>query len=139
MPDPGKPDKTPTMSPGERAAQTATRWAGSTVAASVAMLFIVIWFATGPAFHWSDTWQLVMNTTSSIVTFLMVFLIQRSQNKDTLAVHLKLNELLAAVEGASKRIVNVEDLSEAELLSLKERYQRWVDTVAAEHAARGAA
>jgi low affinity Fe/Cu permease len=103
------------------------------------MLFIVIWFATGPVFHWSDTWQLVMNTTSSIVTFLMVFLIQRSQNKDTLAIHLKLNELLAAVEGASKRIVSVEDLSEAELLSLKARYQQWVDTVVAEQSARGAA
>jgi low affinity Fe/Cu permease len=139
MPDAGKRDKKPTMSPGERAAQAATRWAGSTVAASVAMVFIVIWFATGPVFHWSDTWQLVMNTTSSIVTFLMVFLIQRSQNKDTLAIHLKLNELLAAVEGASKRIVSVEDLSEAELLSLKARYQQWVDTVVAEQSARGAA
>lgn len=62
---------------------------------------------TGPVFHWSDTWQLVMNTVSSVVTFLMVFLIQRSQNKDALAMHVKLNEIVAAVEGASNRIVNV--------------------------------
>lgn len=85
---------------------------------------------TGPVFHWSDTWQLVMNTVSSVVTFLMVFLIQRSQNKDALAMHVKLNEIVAAVEGASNRIVNVEDLSEAELKRLQERYQRIAERMA---------
>jgi len=123
-------------SAGELVAQMVTRWAGSTGAFAVAVLFVVIWAASGPAFRWSEIWQLVMNTVSSVVTFLMVFLIQRSQNKDTLAIHLKLNELITAVEGASKRIVAIEDLSEIELQGLKERYQRLVDEVAAEQTER---
>ena len=90
----------------------------------------MVWAVTGPVFHYSDTWQLVMNTASSIVTFLMVFLIQRSQNKDALAMHVKLNEIVKAVEGASNRIVNVEDLSETELLRLQGRYQTLAKTVA---------
>ena len=90
----------------------------------------MFWAATGPVFHYSDTWQLVMNTASSIVTFLMVFLIQRSQNKDALAMHVKLNEIVKAIEGASNRIVNVEDLSEAELQRLQGRYQTLAKRVA---------
>jgi low affinity Fe/Cu permease len=114
----------------ERLAQTASRWTGSTAAFLLAALAVMVWAASGPIFRWSDTWQLVMNTTSSIVTFLLVFLIQRSQNKDALAIHLKLNEIIAAMEGASKRVVNVEDLSETELQRLKEYYQRLVDGIA---------
>jgi low affinity Fe/Cu permease len=85
---------------------------------------ILIWLITGPMFHFSDTWQLVINTTSSIVTFLMVFLIQRAQNKDALAVQLKLNEIVAALEGASNRLISVEDLSEQDLKVLNIHYQR---------------
>jgi low affinity Fe/Cu permease len=75
-------------------------------------------------FHFSDTWQLVINTGTTIVTFLMVFLIQRSQNKDAVALHLKLNELVAAVQGASNRLINVEDLSESEVRMLHRHYGR---------------
>jgi low affinity Fe/Cu permease len=124
------------MSFGERLAQAVTRWTGSTTAFSIAAISVLVWGAAGPAFHWSDTWQLIMNTASSIVTFLMVFLIQRSQNKDTLAIHVKLNELLTSVEGASKGLVSVEDLSETELHVLKTRYQRLVDEVSAEQFSR---
>ena len=84
----------------------------------------VAWLISGPFFRYSDTWQLVMNTISSIVTFLMVFLIQRSQNKDTMAMHLKLNEIIAAVQGASNRLINVENLSEDEVRKLHERYEK---------------
>src|SRR6201990_1747453 len=78
-------------------------------------LVIVVWAVTGPVFHFSDTWQLVINTGTTIVTFLMVFLIQRAQNKDSRAMQLKLNEIVAAMEGASNRLINVEDLSEEEI------------------------
>jgi low affinity Fe/Cu permease len=108
----------------QRFAQLSTRWTGSTPAFAIALAMVALWASAGPVFHYSDTWQLVMNTASSVVTFLMVFLIQRSQNKDSLAVHVKLNEIIKAVEGASNRIVNVEDLSESELQKLQERYQR---------------
>ena len=84
--------------------------------------------AVGPLFRFSDTWQLVINTGTTIITFLMVFLIQRAQNKDSLAIHLKLNELVAALEGASNRLIDVEDLSEAELKVLRRFYRglsRW--------------
>jgi low affinity Fe/Cu permease len=110
-------------SPVQRFAQAVTKWTGSTPAFAAAVGAVLVWAATGTLFDWSDTWQLVMNTASSIVTFLMVFLIQRSQNKDALAVHVKLNEIVKAVAGASNNIVNVEDLSESELLRLQERYQ----------------
>ena len=108
----------------QRLARAVARWTGSTPAFAIALCIVVGWGMTGPIFHYSDTWQLIMNTTSSIVTFLMVFLIQRSQNKDSLAMHVKLNEIIQAIEGASNRIVNVEDLSESELEQLQARYQR---------------
>ena len=130
-----RPTKRP-VSSGERLAQAVTRLAGSTVAFSIATAAVAIWAATGPFFRWSDTWQLVMNTASSIVTFLMVFLIQRSQNKDTLAMHLKLNEIITAIGPSSKEIVSVEDLSEPELQKIKERYQRAVDRITAEQVSR---
>jgi low affinity Fe/Cu permease len=107
-----------------------TKWTGSTPAFATALGAVLVWGITGPVFHYSDTWQLVMNTASSIVTFLMVFLIQRSQNKDALAMHVKLNEIVKAIAGASNRIVNVEDLSEGELQRLQERYQALAKRVA---------
>jgi len=101
-----------------------TRWTGSSTAFGLACGVIIAWAALGPIFGFSDTWQLVINTGTTIVTFLMVFLIQRSQNKDSLALQLKLNELVAAIEGASNRLIDVEDLSEEELHVLHKFYQR---------------
>ena len=100
-----------------------TNWAGSSWAFAIAVLVVLVWLVTGPFFHYSDTWQLVINTGTTIVTFLMVFLIQRSQNKDALAVHLKLNELVAAIQGASNRLIDVEELNEDELRRLHRFYQ----------------
>jgi low affinity Fe/Cu permease len=108
----------------ERFSSAATTWTGGTPALLGATTMILIWLLTGPLFHFSDTWQLVMNTVTSIITFLMVFLIQRTQNKDSLAVQLKLNELVAALAGASNHLIDVEDLSEAELKVLHAYYQR---------------
>jgi low affinity Fe/Cu permease len=107
-----------------RFATAATKWTGSTAAFVTAVLVIVIWAVTGRIFQYSDTWQLVINTGTTIVTFLMVFLIQRSQNKDGLAVQLKLDEIVAALEGASNRLIAVEDLSEEELKVLRIHYKR---------------
>src|SRR5580692_9524430 len=100
-----------------------TDWTGSSWAFAVAALIVLVWLATGPIFHYSDTWQLVINTGTTIVTFLMVFLIQRAQNKDALAVHLKLNEIVAAMHGASNRLVDAEDLDEEELGKLHHLYK----------------
>src|SRR5438067_2604450 len=111
----------------ERFSGTMTRATGSSLAFVLAVLTVVVSAATGPMFHFSDTWQLVINTGTTIVTFLMVFLIQRQQNKDSLAIQLKLNELVAAVEGASNRLINVEDLSEEEVKALHEHYCRLVE------------
>src|SRR5947209_6056498 len=108
-------------------AQSISQAVGSSWAFILAVLTIVVWAVTGPMFHYSDTWQLVINTGTTIVTFLMVFLIQRSQNKDSVAVHLKLNELVAAIEGASNRLINVEDLSEDEVKVLRKHYCRLVE------------
>ena len=106
----------------DRFAGAVTRLAGTPWAFAVAVLSIVVWSATGPLFNFSGSWQMVVNTGTTIVTFLMVFLIQQSQNKDSLAVHIKLNELLAANELASNRVVAVEDLDEADLETLREFY-----------------
>ena len=105
-----------------RFASAVTRWTGSTMAFTVAFGIIIVWGLTGPLFHYSDTWQLVINTGTTVVTFLMVFLIQRAQNKESLAVQLKLNEIVAAIEGASNRLISVEDLSEKELATLHAHY-----------------
>ncbi|MEP6569830.1 MAG: low affinity iron permease family protein [Acidobacteriota bacterium] len=110
----------------ERLSRKATEATGTSTAFIVALLVIVIWIITGPLFRFSDTWQLVINTGTTIVTFLMVFLIQRSQNKDALAIHLKLNEIVAALEGASNRLIDVEDLTEAEIKTLHSHYQKLV-------------
>jgi low affinity Fe/Cu permease len=108
----------------ERIALAATRWSGSTAAFIVATAIVLVWLVTGPLFGFSDTWQLVINTGTTIVTFLMVFLIQRSQNKEAVALQLKLNELVAAVEGASNRLINIEDLSEDEIVALHKHYNK---------------
>src|SRR5687767_9276282 len=96
----------------ERFSLKATKATGTSAAFVIAVAVIVIWGISGPLFNFSDTWQLAINTGTTIVTFLMVFLIQRTQNKDALAIHLKLNEIVAAIEGASNRLIDVEDLTE---------------------------
>ena len=101
----------------------ATEWAGSSWAFAAACLLIVAWLVTGPIFHFSDTWQLVINTGTTIVTFLMVFLIQRAQNKESKAVQLKLNELVASIQGSSNRLIDVESLSEREIQMLHGHYE----------------
>ncbi len=110
--------------PIEQFSSAVTRATGSTMAFVIALAVIAIWATTGPLFGFSDTWQLVINTGTTIVTFLMVFLIQRSQNKDAMAIQLKLNELVAAVTGASNRLIDVEDLSEEELKALHRFYSK---------------
>lgn len=108
----------------EKAAKYAADWTGSSVALLMAFLTILVWGITGPYFQYSDTWQLVINTGTTIVTFLMVFLIQRSQNKDTRAVQLKLNEIVAALQGASNRLINIEDVAEADIQTLQKHYNQ---------------
>jgi low affinity Fe/Cu permease len=98
--------------------------AGSPWCFLTALVLIAGWAATGPLFHFSDTWQLVVNTATTIVTFLMVFLIQNTQNRDTKAIHLKLDELLRGVRGARTRLVNLEELSDSELDELQREFQR---------------
>ncbi|MEO8481473.1 MAG: low affinity iron permease family protein [Acidobacteriota bacterium] len=110
----------------EQFSSVVTRWAGSSSAFGVAVGVILVWIVTGPIFHYSDTWQLVINTGTTVVTFLMVFLIQRAQNKESMAVQLKLNELIAAMEGASNRLIDVEDLNEDELRALHVFYSKLV-------------
>lgn len=111
----------------ERFSNWATAATGSSAAFIIAAATVIIWAVTGPVFNYSETWQLVINTGTTIVTFLMVFLIQKSQNKDSKAIHLKLNELLASHEGTSNRMVNIEDLTEAELDHLYKFYIRLSD------------
>ena len=108
----------------ERLARGVAAWTGSSLAFALALAVVVTWAVTGPIFGFSDTWQLVINTGTTIVTFLMVFLIQRSQNKDAQAAQLKLNEIVAAVQGASNRLVSVEDLSEDDLRTLHAFYEK---------------
>ena len=111
----------------ERFSYQATKATGTSLAFIIAVLVVVIWLISGPFFHYSDTWQLVINTGTTIVTFLMVFLIQRAQNKDALAIHLKLNEIVAAMQGASNRLIDVEDLSEAEIDALRRYYRKLIE------------
>jgi low affinity Fe/Cu permease len=106
----------------ERFSGKVTRITGSPGAFSCALAIIVVWGITGPIFNYSNTWQLVINTGTTIITFLMVFLIQQAQNKDTTALQIKLNELIACNEKASNRLIDVEDLTEEELLVLKKYY-----------------
>jgi low affinity Fe/Cu permease len=108
----------------ERISHYCTIFTGSTLAFIFAALIIIIWLITGPLFDFSDTWQLVINTGTTIVTFLMVFLIQRAQNKDSKAVHLKLNELIASLKGPSNRLINVEELNEEEIRILSNYFHK---------------
>lgn len=105
-----------------RIATWITHKTGSPAAFIIAAVLVIIWGACGPIFHFSDTWQLVINTSTTIITFLMVFIIQQSQNKDTSAIHLKLNELIASAKSASNRLIDSEDLTDEELILLKKFY-----------------
>ena len=106
----------------DRFSSKVTKVTGKPIAFIVACMIIIVWAVTGPIFQFSDTWQLVINTGTTIITFLMVFVIQQSQNKDTMAVQIKLNELIAATQGASNRLIDVEDLTPEELETLKNFY-----------------
>lgn len=111
----------------EKISTKITNWTGSPVAFGVAFFVVMAWVLSGPIFNYSDTWQLVINTGTTIITFLMVFLIQKSQNKDSKAIQLKLNELIAASRHASNRMVDIEDLTESELDVLHKYYQKISD------------
>ncbi len=117
----------------EKIASRVTKAAGSPISFICAVLLVLIWALTGPFFNYSSTWQLVINTTTTIITFLMVFVIQQSQNKETLAIQLKLNELLACEEKASNRIVDVEDLTEEELTTFRKFYKKLSELAAKEN------
>ena len=97
---------------------------GSAWAFAGAVLVILVWILTGPTFHFSDTWQLIINTATTIVTFLMVFLIQNTQNRDAKAVHLKLDEIIRALKGARNELVDLEELSDEDLKKLEQQFQR---------------
>ncbi len=105
-------------------AASASGWLGSKWAFAGAGIVIVVWAAIGPIFHFSDTWQLVINTGTTIVTFLMVFLIQNTQNRDARAINLKLNELIRAIDKARDQMIDIENLSDLELDELKTKYER---------------
>jgi low affinity Fe/Cu permease len=105
-------------------ARRASIMLGSAWAFAIAILALVVWGATGPKFHYSDTWQLIINTGTTIVTFLMVFVIQNTQNRDSKAVQLKLDELIRAIKGARNKLVSLEDLSDTELQKLEEEFKR---------------
>jgi len=114
----------------ERFSGLMTEWTGSTSAFVAAVALIALWLVSGPIFRFSDTWQLVINTTTTIITFLMVFLIQRAQNKDAQAAALKLNELIAALDGASNRLINAESLPEDDLHTLHRHFENLVKLAA---------
>jgi low affinity Fe/Cu permease len=121
----------------ERFSTRVSQWAGSTPAFGFALAFVLVWALTGPLFGFSAGWQLIINTGTTIATFLMVFLIQRAQNKESRALQLKLNEVVASLEGASNRLVGAEELSENELRALHDRYLKLVDRVHDELSAPG--
>ena len=106
----------------EKFARHATAWTGSSWAFGLAVLIILVWAVTGPLFGFSDTWQLVINTGTTIVTFLMVFVIQNTQNRDAKAIHLKLDELIRSVKGARNTLIDLEELSEEELDDLQRQF-----------------
>jgi low affinity Fe/Cu permease len=108
--------------PFEKLSSAVTKSVGSTPAFIIALSVVIVWLITGPVFHYSNSWQLVINTATTIVTFIMVFLIQRSQNKESLAIQIKLNELIASSRLASNRLIDIEDLTEDELGTLEKYY-----------------
>jgi low affinity Fe/Cu permease len=105
-------------------ATQAANWVGTKWAFLLAMLVIVVWLTSGPYFHYSDTWQLIINTGTTVVTFLVVFLIQNTQNRDARAIHLKLDEIIKSIDKARNEMIDIEHLSDAELEKLAQRYQR---------------
>jgi low affinity Fe/Cu permease len=117
----------------EKVSNKVTKASGSPMAFISAFLIVIIWAVTGPIFNFSDTWQLVINTGTTIITFLMVFIIQQSQNKDTVAIQIKLNELIACHEKASNRLIDVEDLTDDELQVIKKFYAKLADLAEEEH------
>ena len=122
-----KETNTSKRNPFEKFASVVTIATGSTWAFIISFVCVLLWLITGPVFHYSENWQMVINTGTSIITFLMVFLIQKAQNKDSLAIQLKLNELVAAHEFASNRLVNVENMTEDELKIIQKYYSRLSD------------
>jgi len=116
----------------ERIAHIVTAWSGKPSVFGAALFVVVAWALSGPLFHFSDTWQLVINTGTTVITFLMVFLIQQTQNKDTQALELKLNEIVAAISGASNRLIDVESLTSSELEVLRRHYRELADVAAQE-------
>ena len=111
----------------DRFSSATTKVTGRPIAFLLAVFIVLAWGISGPLFNYSETWQLVINTGTTIITFLMVFIIQQSQNKDTIALQLKLNELIAANNAASNRLINIEDLTEDELIAVKEFYIKLAD------------
>ena len=122
MPDRTKRQRKPSTF--ARFAKRAARWTGTSAAFLAAVAIVIAWLATGPLFHFSDTWQLVINTGTTIVTFLMVFLIQNSQNRDSLAFQVKLDELIIKLHGAGNEIAGAEDLCDEDLEALHEAYKK---------------
>lgn len=108
----------------EKLARKATIFSGSTIAFMIALFVILLWLISGAYFKFSESWLLLLYTVTTIITFLMMFLIQRTQNKDSRAIHLKLNELVSALDGPSSRLINIEDLSEEELETLSAHYRK---------------
>jgi len=107
-----------------KSARAVSNVVGTPTAFAIAVAGVVLWLITGPVFHYSDTWQLVINTATTIITFLVVFMIQNTQNRDAKAIHLKLDELLRAVESARTRLVDLEDLPDEELARLEQEFRR---------------
>jgi len=105
-------------------AKVASRYAGRPASFVIAVLLVLLWLISGPIFGFSDTWQLVINTTTTIITFLMVFLIQNTQDRDTRAMQLKLDELIRATRGAHNALLDLEELQESDLQQFRERYER---------------
>ena len=110
-----------------RLSSRVTNWTGSSAGFSTALMIVLLWGAAGPFFHYSEAWQMIINTGTTIITFLMVFLIQKTQNKDSLAIQLKLNELVASHEIASNRLVNVENMTEEDLKVIQKYYKNLSD------------
>jgi len=111
----------------ECAAQWAGHQAGRASTFLGALALILLWLISGPLFHYSDTWQLIINTSTTIITFLMVFLMQNTQNRDTRALQLKLDELIRATQGAQDQMISLEDSTEEQLETLKQRFDRLRD------------
>ncbi|MEP6688063.1 MAG: low affinity iron permease family protein [Gemmatimonadales bacterium] len=115
-----------------RFAKATARSAGHPATFGIALLVILVWAATGPIFHFSDTWQLIINTGTTIVTFLMVFLIQNTQNRDSVAMQIKLDELLRAAKGAQTAMADLEDLTEEELEAFQAHYRKLAEAARSE-------